>query len=377
MATREADARTLLDRFAVATGVITGSEPRRYLWTDAFAGCTWVGLGQIDRATTLVDQVHHVLGRHRPDDPRTGWISGLGEAEGERHPVAGGLRIGKPLPERGPEDPYDRRLEWDRDGQYFHYLTQWMRALERVSQATGDDRYHAWATELAEVAFHRFSRGAPPANGLYWKMNIDLSRPVVPSMGHHDPLDGYVVLSSIRDGPFDRDTGPEASARLDGAIDALADMVDASRLATDDPLGTGSLLTNAWFLARVTRRGQPRRQLILERVLDAAEESLATVRRSRLLDLPATQRLAFRELGLAIGLAAVSRLANGEAWDDDPLPAVVYAAEPLAGWGHLRSSIQEFWLKPDNRGAPTWADHEDINTVMLATSLAPEGYLGA
>lgn len=377
MATLDADARTLLDRFAAATGVTTDSQPRRYLWTDAFAVCTWAGLGALDRAAALVDQVHHVLGRHRPDDSRSGWISSLPDEEGESRPTAGGLRIGKPLPERGPKDAYDRRLEWERDGQYFHYLTQWMRALERMAGATGEARYHAWATELAEVAFDRFGHG--PGTGptaLYWKMNIDLSRPVVPSMGQHDPLDGYAALSSLRDGAPGGEPGPEEGVRLDGAIDALADMVEDSQLETDDPLGTGSLLTNAWFLARVTRQGQPWRRLLLERVLEAAETSLATVRRTRLLELPATQRLAFRELGLAIGLTAASRLANGEAWDAEGLPTVIHAAEPLAGWAHLRSSIQEFWLSAENQGSPTWADHQDINTVMLATSLTPDGYLG-
>jgi hypothetical protein len=44
--------------------------------------------------------VHAVLGRHRPDDRRTGWISGLEEQEGSEHPTAGGLRIGKVMNER-------------------------------------------------------------------------------------------------------------------------------------------------------------------------------------------------------------------------------------------------------------------------------------
>jgi hypothetical protein len=34
----------------------------------------------------LVDQVHHVLGRHWPDDPRTGWVSGLPAEAGEAQP---------------------------------------------------------------------------------------------------------------------------------------------------------------------------------------------------------------------------------------------------------------------------------------------------
>ncbi len=56
-------------------------------------------------ALRSIDQVHHVLGRHRSDDARTGWISGLDEREGERHPTRGGLRIGKQLPERPRAHP--------------------------------------------------------------------------------------------------------------------------------------------------------------------------------------------------------------------------------------------------------------------------------
>lgn len=51
---------------------------QRYLWTDAFAVCNFLGLARAtgearysDLALQLVDQVHHVLGRHRADDRRT------------------------------------------------------------------------------------------------------------------------------------------------------------------------------------------------------------------------------------------------------------------------------------------------------------------
>ena len=127
---RTQEAIALMMDFAHRTGLTSGQPPRRYLWTDAFAVCNLLGLagetGQ-DRyrelALRLVDRVHLTLGRHRQDDPRTGWISGLGEREGKVHPTRGGLRIGKELPERRPDEPFDERLEWDRDGQYFHYLT--------------------------------------------------------------------------------------------------------------------------------------------------------------------------------------------------------------------------------------------------------------
>jgi hypothetical protein len=110
--------------FAELTGLLPERRvPRRYLWTDAFAVCNFLELHRQTGdeeykrlALSLVEQVHHVLGRHREDDRRSGWISGLSEEEGARRPTAGGLRIGKGMPERGPKEPYDERLEWERDG---------------------------------------------------------------------------------------------------------------------------------------------------------------------------------------------------------------------------------------------------------------------
>jgi hypothetical protein len=86
-----------MTEFAHLTGLTGRQAPKRYLWTDAFAVCNFLELyRQTGEAATmalarrLVDQVHRTLGRHQADDPRTGWISGLGEAEGERHPTQGG-----------------------------------------------------------------------------------------------------------------------------------------------------------------------------------------------------------------------------------------------------------------------------------------------
>ena len=59
----------------------------------------------------LANEVHHVLGKHRSDDPvREGWISGLSKEEGEVHPTVGGLRIGKKHDERKENDSYNERL---------------------------------------------------------------------------------------------------------------------------------------------------------------------------------------------------------------------------------------------------------------------------
>ena len=200
--------REIMMDFARKTGLSPASSaPRRYLWTDAFAVCNFLGLYQEtggeefrDLALKLVDQVHDTLGRHRKEDSRTGWISGLGEEDGRLHPTKGGLRIGKELQERRSNDPFNERLEWDRDGQYYHYLTKWMHALNRASRVTGDIKYNTWAMELAKTAHASFVY-APSYGGtkrMYWKMSIDLSLSLVPSMGQHDPLDGFVTYNELQ-----------------------------------------------------------------------------------------------------------------------------------------------------------------------------------
>ena len=118
----------IMTEFANLTGLSpVRKDPQRYLWTDAFAVCNFLWLysqtnddNYRDLALLLADQVHNTLGRHRDDDPRTGWISGLDEQEGKMHPAKGGLRIGKNMNERSPSDRFDENLEWERDGQYFH-----------------------------------------------------------------------------------------------------------------------------------------------------------------------------------------------------------------------------------------------------------------
>lgn len=340
-------ANQLMASFAERSGVIGARPQRRYLWTDAFAVCNFLGLGQLDRALALVDRVHHELGRHRPGEARRGWISGLGDAEGEAHPTLGGLRIGKPLPERGEREPLDERLEWDRDGQYFHYLTRWMHALDQVTRATGDEQYAIWARELADTAHRRFVHGPRGRRRMYWKMSIDLMRPQVASMGHHDPLDGYVTCLQL-------DATTRRGMDLGDAIADYRSMIDPRGLATGDPLGIGGLLVDAYRLTQLDR-DRPLRDALLE----AARAGLAHYVTQPDLRLSAAHRLAFRELGLAIGLAA----------------AAAMEAPGFAPYARLRDSIDGFWLADEHRRSPTYRDHEDINDAMLATSVQPDGYL--
>ena len=370
-------AQTLMEDFADATGVTGKAKPRRYLWTDAFAVCNFLGLARQtgdDRylrfARELVDQVHHVLGRHRDDDPRQGWISGLPEDEGERHPTRGGLRIGKPRNERGPDQPPDSELEWEQDGQYFHYLTKWMHALDRMGRETGEPRFLQWAAELAATAHRAFSyrTSAGGPKRLVWKMSIDLSRPLVSSMGHHDPLDGLITCLELQSAPgYDQADG----ADLTLAVADFTQMCAQVRWATDDPLGIGGLLDDATRLAElIFERGLVRHDL-LHHLLIEAERSLQQLDWSLLLSRPALHRLAFREIGLAIGLHGLPRIKSLVARNR----VLAALSDGMQQYQPLAETIEAFWSDPAHRSSKTWIDHGDINSVMLATSLAPESYL--
>ncbi len=368
-------AAEIMAAFGERTGLTSPAPPRRYLWTDAFAVCNYLALHRRTgeerwqaAARALVDQEHRVLGRHRPDDARTGWISGLGEAEGARHPTAGGLRIGKPLPERSASERPDARLDWERDGQYHHYLTRWLHALDRAALDLGDPELRRQGVELALAAQRAFAHGAPGERRLYWKMSIDLARPDVTSMGQHDALDGLVETAALG-------AHGGTAAGLAEVLRDLAGMCAGRSWATTDALGLGMLLTDALFLAEPAVRALVPAEL-LPRVLRDAARSLELVTVGAYLDGPADERLAFRELGLSLGLAAVERLeARRRAGALSADGQAGAALDRLLPHTRLRDRIERFWLDAPNRATAAWREHEDINAVMLATSLVPEGYL--
>ncbi|MFX0181941.1 MAG: hypothetical protein ACFE95_02565 [Candidatus Hodarchaeota archaeon] len=313
-------------KFSDDTGLISNKTPRRYLWTDGFAVCNFLGLYQMtgenkfkNLAVQLVDQVHRTLGKHREDDERLGWLGN------KKHPTKNGLRIGKPLNERKPHQPFDPNLEWERDGQYFHYLTKWMHALNRVYHVVKEEKYLAWAADLAEASTSFMSN-----NRMFWKMSIDLSYPLVPSMGQHDPIDGYVTFKELQT-IVDLDLGT--------VFVKLEKLMQRVNLVTTDPLGIGGLLFDAYRLEQMDIDLEKRQVLIR-----AAQKGLEYCRVSHI--------LAFRELGLAIGLQAAKKMVVLE-----------------EHWS-LIDEINDYWLQNSD-----WTEHKDINRVMLATSLAPDGFL--
>jgi len=373
--------------FARLTGLSPASvHPRRYLWTDAFAVCNYLELysqtnekAYLDLALRLVDQVHHVLGKHRGDDPRQGWISGLDAQQGEGHPTVGGLRIGKQLNERKPNEPSDERLEWDQDGQYYHYLTKWMHALNCVSQATRDPAYIRWAIELAKTAHAKFTF-APPYGGrkrMYWKMSIDLSYPLVPSMGQHDPLDGFVTYCELQ-AAANSNLGGSSYPDLTYEIGDMARICQGIRLATDDPLGIGGLLFDACRIAQLMAKDRVKNPSLLEAVVHAASMGIYSFENSGSLEYPVEYRLAFRELGLSIGLYATASMLTIIEENPDvfrQISSLQQRVEDLREYMALGETIEKFWMDDKNRQASTWIEHSEINMVMLATSLAPNRFL--
>lgn len=377
------DAVGLMMRFAERTGLITEVPPQRYLWTDAFAVCNFLEIARLtgktlyaDLALRLVDCVHHTLGKHRAGDARIGWLSGASEQDGEAHPTRGGLRIGKSLPERPLNEPYDADLEWERDGQYFHYLTKWAHALDQVARATRQPRFNVWARELMQTAYTAFTKPSAHAP-LSWKMSIDLSRPLVPSMGQHDPLDGLVTCDQLRATAADLQRSLD-DPTLDAEMAGFAAMLQQpANWITSDPLGLGGVLMDATRLAQRAGRLQEWRDELLHTLLAVA---LAGLRQFAPEDIrrPASHRLAFRELGLSIGLHGMSLINEKEhatherRANSNAVRTVLQALEPYALLG---DAIEKFWLDPVHRSAATWVAHRDINDVMLAASLVPAGCL--
>lgn len=135
----------------------------RYLWTDAFGVVLLVSMyhhtGErrfLELARWVVDEVERVLGRPR------------------------GIRAG--------ESP-------DHDGQYFHYLTKWIFALDRLGRI--EPVYKARAVELVKEIHPAF---VIPGRGVWWKMREDLSGPYPGcGLGALDAFDGYVMYRLLDD----------------------------------------------------------------------------------------------------------------------------------------------------------------------------------
>jgi hypothetical protein len=254
-----------------------------------------------------------------------------------------------------------------------------MHALNRVSRVTGDPVFNTWALEMAKSVHQAFIH-APTAGPkqMVWKVSIDLSHPLVPYMGQHDPLDGFITYTQLQ--ATAQALSHTHTQNLHSEIADMEALCRDQNWATDDPLGLGGLLWDAYRVVQLIIKDGFTNPEFVNHLLKSALTGLEICLSSRLLSLPASERLAFRELGLSIGLHAVERMEEHLAENPDKFQGnhpLYTRLNQFSHSLHLADDIEKFWLNHKNRQPTSWTDHLDINRVMLATSLAPDGFLEA
>ena len=147
---------------------------------------------------------------------------------------------------------------------------------------------------------------------------------------------------------------------LTSPIETLSKLCRNRDWTTTDPLGIGGLLFDACRLSQLISRDA--NQELLRQLTDASEKSLRAFLASRSLRRSSSQRLAFRELGLAIGLMAA--------------PTIIDRARATRDqYRSLADQLVNAWLPLAHSPDELWRAHQDINDMMLATALVPETFL--
>ena len=306
----------------------------RYLWTDGFAVVNFLTLYRstgdkkyLSLAKRLIHHVHSILGFTR--DGRTRLPGAT-----EEWPLKGGLRIGK-IDESGD----------DGDGQYFHYLTVWMFALNRYTLITGEEWYNQQAITLAEAILPKFMVNWEVAwPRMFWKMSMDLSEPLVMREGNLDPIDGYVTYKLLQAASGDSKT-------LEMEIATLKKCVDTKwkDYTSSDTLDIGMTLWTAHWL----QNDEQWASYLCQRAL----ECLGKLKEKGYFTRPTSKRLAFREFGTALGVQCVDVRKSG-----------------LEG---LADSICSQWEdaglvpEPSREQEGRMAGLMPITAVMYATALIP------
>lgn len=154
-----------------------------------------------------------------------------------------------------------------------------------------------------------------------------------------------------------------------------------------DPLGLGGLLLDAYrvFGLRICGRevisssGTDARiatcKVLLEKLLQASLTGVKMFAEDFDAKESAERRLAFREIGLAMGLRVISNIRFSEEASGDDDKTSIEALIQLRTFDHLREEIELFWMNEKHQQSRTYKEHQDINDVMLATTLLPRGLL--
>lgn len=266
----------------------------RYLWTDAFGLLNFLTLYHstsnphyLSLSKWLASAVHSTLGRTRDGKFR---LPNATDAE----PLKGGLRIGK-----------DDATGPDGDGQYHHYLTLWMFALNRLALAAKEQAWNDLAVQLARAIHPAFVYDRDKARPrMYWKVSVDLWTPLVRSEGNLDPIDGYVVYRLLQSAD-----GAESKC-LEREIEEYGRIVKGKwkGYGSSDPLDLGMTMWTAHFFGM----GEGAEEWS-ESLLSAARRDTERLFQRGYFEGSVRRRLAFREFGLAMGMGVG---AGGKEWED-------------------------------------------------------------
>jgi len=196
-------------------------------------------------------------------------------------------------------------------------------------------------------------------------------------MGQHDPLDGYITNLQLRTTAAtlpQPTTGPD----LEEETSQFATMLKWGDLATADPLGLGGLMIDAYRVQQLMQQGSLVDTQLLDNLLSTSLTGLQHYVQRNELQQSAQYRLAFRELGLVIGLHAVERIQQAVADEAQQASTNLKLDKQLTALMQYMphcDEIEAFWRNPEHQQSTTWIEHQDINEVMLATSLVPDGFL--
>ncbi|KAF8511072.1 hypothetical protein BU17DRAFT_77574 [Hysterangium stoloniferum] len=341
----------------------------RYLWTDAFGVVNFLTLYKATNeerylilAERLVEVVHDTLGRTRDGTRR------LPNATDE-NPLGGGLRIGK-LTEGGS----------DCDGQYYHYLTIWMFALNRLAVVSSEKHYNDLAADLVRAVHQSFvyTRRTPQGEmrdvgvpKLVWKVDVDLDKILVFNEGNLDAVEGYVVYGLIQRYSAksqNEESGGEGGGAKDskllqneiaelykGVCEKMKSVAPAHQ--SSDPLDLGMTL---WVSHWALREDGVSLEEWAQELQRRARRGLGIVFAGGFFDRNIQERLAFREFGTALGLRCVAseRVRNSTTEED------IYRT-----WA---AHIVRKW---ENAGfVPPFKDigvEDDINLVMYCAAVEP------
>jgi hypothetical protein len=284
-------------------------------------------------ANRLIHRVHSVLGYTRDG---TAPLPGASP----EHPLRGGLRIGK-----------EAATGSDCDGQYHHYLTLWMFALNRYGRFSGQIAFNKLAIELAKAihpAFVRDFKSGKPGKYMVWKVSEDLKEVLVSSAGRLDPLTGWVVYGILN-----------MNGALDKEIRDYREIYMAKMNSIDEAVGSQDFLDlgmTLWISSWMTREEGG------DDIRETALQALKGIEEDGGLGLGAGHRIAFREFGAVMGLKCC--------WESQGAYWQMWIRQVMEAW-------EEEELVPTPKGnvpeLPKLGKVSPITGVMYCAAINPGG----